>query len=333
MSIFTSLLTAGSNSHQETSENVNALATDFVTPGVVGTITNTAGVAPMTGAFAINAQGSPNMTVAVSAGVAWAAATPSSQNSQTLRIRNTASVNVTISANVSGSTKFDWIYLSVAAANAANPAVDASDVTTVVVSRSSSNTSDNGTPPTYGINLGYVTVANGASSITNGNITDNRSRAFPTPPLGTVVQMVTATSSAVATGTTVVPEDDTIPQITEGTEFLTQAITPKSSTNRLLIRVKAFLSQSASTNDIIGALFQDTTANALAAQDIYAGTSGAPICMVIEHDMVAGTAASTTFRFRAGPVNAATATFNGLGGARKFGGITLSSLSIIEYKA
>lgn len=177
MSIFTSLLTAGSNSHQETSENVNAVATDFVSNGIVGALTNTAGVAPATGGFAVNAQGSPNMTVAVSSGVAYVAATPSSQNSQRLRIRNTASTNVTISANASGSTKYDWFYLSVDATKAANPAVNADDVTTLVTSRSSSSTSDTGTPPTYGYAIAVVTVANAASSITNGNIADIRGRA------------------------------------------------------------------------------------------------------------------------------------------------------------
>src|SRR6266567_2868102 len=119
MSLFTSILTAGGNSHQETSENANAGITDFVTPGVIGAVTNTAGVAPATGAYAANAQGSPNMTVAISSGVAYVTATPSSQNSQTLRVRDTASSNVTISANASGSTKFDWIYISIDAAKAA----------------------------------------------------------------------------------------------------------------------------------------------------------------------------------------------------------------------
>jgi hypothetical protein len=193
MSIYTSLLAAGTNSHAETSENANAMATDFVTGGVVGAITNTSGVAPSTGAFAVNAQGSPNMTVAVSSGVAWLAATPSSQNSQNLRVRNTASANVTISSNSSGSTKYDWVYISIDAAKAANPAVDASDVATLVTSRSSSSSSDNGTPPTYGLLLAVVTVSNGAASITNGNIADRRVNASVGGQGGSLI--VTQTSS------------------------------------------------------------------------------------------------------------------------------------------
>lgn len=148
---------------------------------------------------------------------------------------------------------------------------------------------------------------------------------------GFVVQIVTTNFSAVNTGTTTIPEDDTIPQITEGTEFMTQAITPKSLTNHLLIRIEAFVSLS-NLNDAIGALFQDSTANALAAKDVTLSTSTGPGMLAITHDMAAGTTSSTTFRFRAGPAAAGTLTFNGFGGVRKFGGITLSNITITEYR-
>ncbi len=82
---------------------------------------------------------------------------------------------------------------------------------------------------------------------------------------GVPVQVVSVGSSAVATGTTTIPVDDTIPQITEGNEFMTLAITPRSATNRLLIRVVFHLSHgSVSTANLVAALFQDSTANALA---------------------------------------------------------------------
>lgn len=174
MSIYVSLLTAGTNNHQETSENANAMATDFVSEGVIGTITNTSGVAPSTGAFAANAQATPDMTVKVSSGVAYVQGTPTSQNSQTFRVRMSADTNVTISSNTSGSTKYDWIYIKLDADKMANPAVAADDVATLVTSRSSSSTADNGTPPAYGYPLAVVTVANSASSITNASISDKR---------------------------------------------------------------------------------------------------------------------------------------------------------------
>lgn len=176
--ITTSVVTGGSNSHATTVSEINAFRSDFASPGVTGTTTNTSGIAPSTGSFAVNQDASPDMGVTITAGSAYITATPSGQLSQLLRAYMASNYTTyTISANASGSTKYDWIYLSVSATAANNPASDASDVTSVVTSRSSSNTTDNGTPPTYGTLLAVVTVANGASSITNANITDGRTNA------------------------------------------------------------------------------------------------------------------------------------------------------------
>lgn len=176
MALVTSILRGGTNSHETTSEEANGVYTDFVSEGIVGSVGNTSGVAPATGGFAVNAQGTPDMTVAVSAGVAYVNATPTSQNNQTFRIKNSASSNVTISANSSGSTKYDWIYLKLDADKLNNPNTAGDDAATLVASRSSSAASDDGTPPTYGYPLAVVTVANGASTITNGTIRDVRSQ-------------------------------------------------------------------------------------------------------------------------------------------------------------
>jgi hypothetical protein len=54
-------------------------------------------------------------------------------------------------------------------------------------------------------------------------------------PRGRVVQIVNSQTGAMASGNTAIPDDDTIPQITEGTEFLTLAITPQSVTNKLML--------------------------------------------------------------------------------------------------
>lgn len=331
MTLTVGILQGGANSHETSSEEANAIATDFVTEGVVGTITNTSGVAPATGGFAVNAQGTPNMTVAVSAGTAYVTGTPTSGNSQTVRVKNSASANVTITANSTGGTRYDWIYIKLDPDKLKDPAADASDVATLVASRSTSASTDNGTPPTYGYCLAVVTVSNGASSITNGNITDNRISTGASGT-GAVIQVVTATYSAVATGTTTMPYDDTIPQNTEGNQIMTLAITPKSATNLLVIEVNAQLAHSAIT-DISAALFQDSTANALAAGEVTEETANFVRNVPILHRMVAGTTSSTTFNVRAGGSNAGTLTFNGTGGNRRFGGITTSWIKITEIKA
>ena len=109
---------------------------------------------------------------------AYVQGTPTSQNSQTFRIKNTASSNVTISANSSGSTKYDWVYIKLDATKLNGPNVAGDDAATLVTSRSTSQSSDDGTPPTYGYPIAVVTVANGATSITNGNIRDSRANCI-----------------------------------------------------------------------------------------------------------------------------------------------------------
>ena len=149
---------------------------------------------------------------------------------------------------------------------------------------------------------------------------------------GFPVQMTSVGYSSAATGTTTIPFDDTIPQNTEGTEFMTLAITPKSTTNILVIDVVAYMSSSINT-DVIGALFQDSTADALAMGIFYENTATARQMLQIRHRMVAGTTSSTTFKYRAGPPTAGTVTFNGGGGDRQFGATTKSSIVITEYNA
>lgn len=332
MSIYASVLTGGSNNHQTTSEEANYMATDFVSEGVVGAITNTSGVSPSTGGFAVNAQGTPDMTVAVSTGVAYVQATPTGGTSQTLRVYNNASSNVTISSNSSGSTKYDWVYIKVDPDTAANPNTAGSDVVTLVTSRSSSASTDDGTPPAYGYPLAVVTVANAAPSITNGNIADVRQQTGPVP-LQAVQPPAYTNSTALATGTTIIPLDDTIPQNTEGDQYMTCTITPKSALNTLKIEAIIICSSTSTATNLIAALFQDSTANALAATTQVMISDGNSNQLVLRHTMTAGTTAATTFKVRAGRSGAGTFTFNGRAGGRLFGAITKSSIVVTEYKA
>lgn len=195
--ITTSVVTGGTNSHATTSAEANAVATDFIHYGVSGPISLNSGSGG-SGSFCVNAQGTPAMFVDVKAGSAWITATPSGQVSQKLRAYMSADyTSYAISSNSSGSTKYDWIYLKVDPTASNNPASDASDVTSLYTSRSSSNTTDNGSPPTYGVLLAVVTVANGASSITNSNISDKRTTAtFRSSPAASGVNSVDVSTAA-----------------------------------------------------------------------------------------------------------------------------------------
>ena len=145
-----------------------------------------------------------------------------------------------------------------------------------------------------------------------------------------VVQDVFTQSGAVATGTTLMPFDDTIPQNTEGTEYITRSITPTSATNRLVIQARLLLASSAASRCMTMALFQDSTADAIAAVSEFIDAANGFTTLSLTYEMAAGTTSSTTFKIRAGTEGAATTTYNGTGGARKLGGINISSLRVTE---
>jgi hypothetical protein len=167
------------------------------------------------------------------------------------------------------------------------------------------------------------------------------SPALTTPALGTVAsgnvtactgavaQVVSTITGALATGTTTIPYDDTIPQITEGDQYMTLAITPRSATSKLLIEV-VWCGASSVNNNFVVALFQDATANALAVVESLTGAIGGGVNMYLKYVMTSGTTSSTTFRVRAGGNGAGTTTFNGQGGARLYGGTSASSIVITE---
>jgi hypothetical protein len=146
---------------------------------------------------------------------------------------------------------------------------------------------------------------------------------------GALVQEVQSVSGAVATGTTVVPNDDTIPQNTEGDEYLTATITPISATNLLEIEAMVNGSSNVAAASII-ALFQDATAGALVAGSCENNVSTFADQLRIRFKKLSGASAATTFNVRAGPSSAGTFTFNGAAAARLFGGVMASFLNIKE---
>lgn len=147
---------------------------------------------------------------------------------------------------------------------------------------------------------------------------------------GEIVQIAYNQTGAVATGTTVLPHDDTIPQNNEGDQYMTQAITPLSAINILNIESQFYGSSSATNQNFTIALFQDSTANALAAVSNFENATARVHILDLSYRMQSLTVIATTFKIRAGSDTAGTTTFNGLSGGRIFGGIANSYLSIKE---
>lgn len=164
---------------------------------------------------------------------------------------------------------------------------------------------------------GTLPVANGGTGVVASN---------------PVIQRVSTIVSTSATGTTILPFDNTIPQNTEGDQYMSLSITPKSTTNVLVISVN-FSGAITVTDQLSIALFQDSTASALSATSQGSNSTNYMNNITLEHVMTAGTTSATTFKVRAGPAVAGTITFNGRSGTQIFGGVCASSISIIEYAA
>lgn len=113
-----------------------------------------------------------------------------------------------------------------------------------------------------------VAAVYNADDITSGTLSTARMAA------GTVIQVV-AMSIAAASGTTDIPDDNTTPTSTEGTEAGSQAITLSNAANKVLIQ-SGFQLQMVSGNRAVAALFRGTTC--LATAVVRPGSDGgAPI--------------------------------------------------------
>lgn len=145
-------------------------------------------------------------------------------------------------------------------------------------------------------------------------------------------QNIYFSTGAVATGTAVVPHDDTIPQISEGTQFLATSFTPRFSDS--LIEIDFSLSLAGSVGARLSAsLHVSNSVNALATNFAYAGTNeNVIISGKFVYPTGLGSTANVTFSVRGGISTAGTYTLNGYGATRYYGGTMDSFITVKEYK-
>lgn len=149
-------------------------------------------------------------------------------------------------------------------------------------------------------------------------------------PAGTVLQSISATYAAnEALGS--IPDDDTVPQITEGLEVATLAITPTSATSVIEIEFRGFAA-AAGTILVIAALFRDSGADAIQVGCCTAGSANLPNPLVLVHRETAGSTSSRTYKIRAG-TGSGSGRMNGTTSSRLFGGAASAVLIVREIKA
>ncbi|KKL91856.1 hypothetical protein LCGC14_1890480, partial [marine sediment metagenome] len=146
-----------------------------------------------------------------------------------------------------------------------------------------------------------------------------------------VVHTETLTSS---TGVVEFPVDDTIPQRTEGDEYMTASITPKDATNRLIVEALGSFAHSTAASKFLMCLFQDVIGDALTVAALITTEADNMVSIYLRHEMAAGTTSSITFKIRAGRAgsDSGTTTFNGEAASRVYGGAIRSYIRIKEYR-
>ena len=150
---------------------------------------------------------------------------------------------------------------------------------------------------------------------------------------GSIVQVVNSQDGEVVTGSVGIPLDDTIPQSNEGAEMFTCAITPKNASNLLIILANMNIGMD---TDVITrvALFHGDNSPTHDADCIAVGTgaTGQMVTVPLVYKMTAGTTSAITFSVRIGNTNGSQETLNGISGARRWGGVFKSSITILEVK-
>lgn len=154
-----------------------------------------------------------------------------------------------------------------------------------------------------------------------------------TPVVGAVIDRAYAEYTTNANITALIPNDDTLPQNTEGTQILSVSLTPKSTTNRIRLRFQGMFSSNTAPGTVAAAVFSSASASALRSTLATSPQVDYPQQIVLEHEYVPGTTAALTFTVRVGPISGVTIRMNGTSSARLFGGSLGATLVVEEIAA
>ncbi|TAU26205.1 hypothetical protein ELI48_08460 [Rhizobium ruizarguesonis] len=154
-------------------------------------------------------------------------------------------------------------------------------------------------------------------------------------PDGAVVQSARATYTANAAISATIPMDNTIPQITEGAEILTLAITPTSTTNKFRIRWSGQAASTIANAQMIWGIFKGGQANALSAGFVNSDVVNAGYQMDGGAEYVPGVLTAQTVSVRVGTNTSGGASMrlNGTTAAAFLGGASAAELIVEEIKA
>jgi hypothetical protein len=172
---------------------------------------------------------------------------------------------------------------------------------------------------------GTVYISDGAGSGSWGS----PSAASPT---GSVIGSSYTMVQTCITGATIMPYDNTIPQLTEGNLCMTGSITPSATTSVIEANVSLLTSLSV-TGYVTGALFLGSAADAVATSAAQILTADDLKTLSFNFQMTAGSTAAQDWTVRAGGSATGTFTLNGQSATGIMGGKAVSTLTLREIKA
>ena len=187
---------------------------------------------------------------------------------------------------------------------------------------------------TSGLNVTGVTTATNvsvASSVTAGTLFGNGA-GLTGVTAGTLIRKVGYTISRQSISPSSFPMDDTIPQITEGTQFFSQAYTPSTANCDLYIYCSAGVRERTNVADDVGmALFVSGTNDALRVVSGFMVGYGHGEMLHIYHKMPSWGVSEKTFSLRCHKMNAINyqAVYNGFF-QEKFSADASATLFIVE---
>lgn len=150
-------------------------------------------------------------------------------------------------------------------------------------------------------------------------------------PLGAILQVLETTYTTNASLSVAIPDDDTVPLSTEGTQVLSQAITPASNTNKVLCTVDMWGEGDNATGAYItAALFRGTTCIAVKSVQTIDGVPSVfrnGLCLNFLDSPASASAQTYTVRVGA---NAGSLRLNGTIAGRKYGGASSATLTVME---
>ena len=138
-------------------------------------------------------------------------------------------------------------------------------------------------------------------------------------------------TSAALTISSVIPYDDTIPQSTEGTQILSANITPRKAGNIIHASTTFWGERNAGCNQATVAIFQSGSVDALAADSTENVSANFPVIGTLATDFTALGTTPLTFTVRVACDAGSFFLNSTAAGARRFGGVGKSTLTLDEY--